>query len=782
LKNALVLLFLFVSIVAKAQSFCVKGEVRQSGTGELLPGANVFITETGKGIATDAKGFFSLCFDKVGTYSISVSFIGFSSEQFSLALQADTSIVILLKPISNEVEEVVVTHDRSQKILSIAQPGVVSLNMNSVTALPAFLGESDPIKAVRLMPGVQAGGEGNSGLFVRGGDPGQNLVLLEDMPIYNVSHLLGLYSVFNPSLLKGVTLYKGAYPALWGGRASSLLRIGLLDGIPEKTTVEGSIGLISSRVSINTPITSKSSVLIGYRQTYLEALRPLFGLANPDENYLERNMYNFNDLNARFEVHATSRSKFIWNGYYGKDKFDLLKSSSGIESGMNWGNWASTLKYIYTVNPQWAVTSTVGTSAYFFNLDAKYQLYSLNIESRLADWFVRADVSYSTAKHFLQMGGETVLHTNTPESTSITLDGADYNSLLDFRSREFTLFLNDTYQLNDKVTLTSGVRATIYSPLGPYSRYHKDFSGYVTDTTYHAYNKPIKTYWGIEPRVSLNYKFSDRQSYKASISRCYQYIHLISVGSVSFPTDIWFPSTALVKPEYTDQIALGYYQTMRSNAYEASVDLYFRHQNNAIEFMNSLMSNYQYNEFEESIVQGDGYSFGTEWHVRKKEGAFTGWLSYTLSWTLRQFDEINSGKVYYGKYDRRHDFAVTASYQINAKWSVSSTFIYSTGNAVTLPSGRYVIQGSIVNDFTSVNSYRMPPYHRLDLSLSYKTVVRRKYESSWNFSVYNAYNRANPYYIYFSAKADFENYELEVKPNKESLLPIIPSISWSFKF
>jgi len=380
------------------------------------------------------------------------------------------------------------------------------------------------------------------------------------------------------------------------------------------------------------------------------------------------------------------------------------------------------------------------------------------------------------------MGIESTLHSVLPGDVDIQIDKSKYGSNLNFKSGEVALFLNDTYNLNSKFSLIVGLRASTYVHLGMYNRYIKDNLGLVYDTISYGNNESVKRYYAFEPRFSAVFKQSDVASYKLSFSRNYQFIHLISVGTVSLPTDIWFPSTRLVKPEFTDQISMGYFRNFSENTFETSFEVYFRRMSNVIEFKNSLITPFKYNEFEESITQGIGYSYGSEWYIRKAKGRFTGWCSYTLSWSVRKFDDINQGNLYYGKYDRRHDLALSLQYQLTKRWSIASVFIYSTGNAMTLPSGRYMIQGKIVNDYTSVNSFRMPVYHRLDLSATYTKRVKDKYESSWNFSIYNAYNRPNPYYIYFEAKGNLNDYYLSVKAKRVTLFPLLPSVSWSFKF
>lgn len=782
LKQFLLTTFILLSIESLAQVYTLKGVVFQKGTKTNLPGANILLLESNQGTFSNKDGQFSLQV-KSGEYTLKVSYIGYNPFEQKLSISTDLDFTVDLEQNQREIAEVTIINKHAQQNLENPQTGMIKLSMQDMKKLPVFLGETDPIKAIRLTPGVQAGGEGNAGIFVRGGNPGQNLVLLEDMPIYNASHLLGLYSVFNPGVIKNVSLYKGSYPSAYGGRASSMIRIGLNDGIPEKIEMEGSIGLISSRLNIATPLfNKKASLLLGGRFTYIESLLPLFKTFHINNNYLDKNRYNFNDFNVRFETRLSTNNKLIINGYSGVDHYQLVHSSIGMTNEMNWGNRAATIKFIHFFNTQCSWSNIVGITSYFFNLNASYQQYSVKLKSELTDPFFRSDVLFALPKHLVNVGIETTLHLITPESTDLNVDKSIFRSNLKYSSGEVSLYLNDTYELSSDISLVGGLRATTYAHLGPYDRFLRDAQGIMIDSTHFGTNRNIKIYRGLEPRISINYKQSDKASYKASLSRNYQFIHLISVGTVSLPTDIWFPSTLLVKPEFTDQVTLGYFRNFNKNSYESSFEVYFKRLSNIIEFKNSLITKYRYNEFEESITHGTGYSYGAEWYVRKNSGDFTGWLSYTLAWSIRKFNDLNNGEYFFGKYDRRHDLALTLQYQINKHWSLSSVLIYSTGNAMTLPAGRYMIQGSIINEYTSVNSFRMPAYHRLDLSATYTQRVNNKYESSWNFSIFNAYNRSNPYYVFFEAKGSLDDYYLSVKAKKVSLFPILPSVSWTFKF
>ncbi|HSA05132.1 MAG TPA: carboxypeptidase-like regulatory domain-containing protein, partial [Tenuifilaceae bacterium] len=712
MKRYLFIILVFFIVKASAQPYILSGTVEHRGTNLKLSGANVLLLESNQGVSSDSTGHFTIQVKNKGQHTLRVSFLGYSDYEQKIEISGNLTVQVTMDIEQTQLTEITVIGNRTNQTQSNPQTGIQKLSMKDIRMLPKFMGDSDPVKAIRLTPGVQAGGEGNEGLFVRGSDPGQNLILLEDMPIYNASHLLGLYSVFNPSIVKNVTLYKGAYPALYGGRSSSLLKIGLTDGISDKSEFEGSIGFISSRASVKTPILkNNASLLVAGRITYLQLLKSTSEMIGSKVKYLENNMYNFGDLNLRLEFQISPKNRLILNSYLGSDKYELTRSLIGMTYNMDWGNRVATIKHIHIFNSNTSWTTIIGVTNYFFNLDANYQQYGVKLKSELTDPFFRTEFFYSHNNHFFQFGLETTLHSITPESADVQVNSSPYTSHLKFRSREVSVFANDTWTVNDHISVMAGVRATSYTHLGAYNTYLKNAYGEVTDTLRYGFNDPVKTYYGVEPRFSLSYKRSQDESYKLSLSRNYQYMHLISVGSVSFPTDIWFPSTKHVKPEYTDQIALGYYRSLKNNLYDASVELYFRQMQNVIEFTNSLTATYEYNEFEESVTHGKGYSFGAEWHIRKNIGSFSGWISYTLGYTIRKFDDINNGQFFFGKYDRRHDLALTLQYKLSEHWDLSSVFIYSTGNAMTLPTGRYMIQGQIVNDYTSVNSFRMPAYH-----------------------------------------------------------------------
>jgi hypothetical protein len=459
------------------------------------------------------------------------------------------------------------------------------------------------------------------------------------------------------------------------------------------------------------------------------------------------------------------------------------KSGYQLSTRMKWGNRLGSLRWNHIFNHAFSANQTIGYTGYDFYLDASFNKYGFHLSSKIDDWYYKMDfLLLKFLDHRLQYGLNYTYHRFSPNNMHASLNQVSYTNAPIYYSHETSAYINDQWTLSPRLTFNAGLRFTNYMQTGPYTQYALDENGFVEDSLVYKKNTIIKTYNRPEPRLSAVYQVNEISSVKASYSINQQFIHLASVGSVSIPTDFWIPSTKNILPQWVTQYTLGYFRNFAGNQYETSVEGYFKQMNDQFEFRNGLFSKTNRNAIEENIVRGKGYAFGMEFFVKRNLGKTTGWISYTISRTFRQFDEINSGKLYPAKYDRIHDLSITLMHQMNDKWSFSAVFIFSTGNAMTLPAGRYIVQGNLVNDYGKVNSFRMPAYHRLDISVNYLLYKKERMESNLNFSVYNVYNRANPYYIYFEAQGNLDSYELSVKPKQISLFPILPSLSWNLRF
>jgi len=784
LKILSILLLIFhFSTVLSQEKFTISGYVKDEATGEYLIGANVYFKETLKGISTNQYGFFSLTAEK-GQHNLVASFIGYEKNEIKINLSKNSKVNFVLKPLSFTTDVVVITGEREDKNVKSTDMGTVDFKIERIKTLPAFLGEVDILKTIQLTPGVQSGGEGNTGLYVRGGGPDQNLVLLDEGVVYNASHLFGFFSVFNADALKNVTLIKGGMPANYGGRLASVLDISMKDGNNQKTEINGGIGVISSRLTIQGPIKKdKCSYLISGRRTYIDVVsKPFIKKSSPFKN----SGYYFYDLNTKINYILSDKDRLFLSGYFGRDVFSMKNKEASFENSISWGNATTSLRWNHVFNDKLFLNTSAIYSNYQFDFSARQTDFDMALKSGITDWNGKFGFSYyPNSMNKVMFGLNYIYHTFTPNNASAKVKDVALHlgDAVKLYSHEGAAYINDELELSEKFSINGGLRYSYFQHVGPFDRYVLNEFNRVTDTIRYKKNENIKTYNHVEPRLSLRYSLNKTSSLKASYDQNYQYIHLASSSAVTLPTDIWVPSTDIVKPLFGIQYALGYFKNLLSNKFEASTEIYYKTMKNLIEFKEGAAPEDNINNnIDNNFAFGKGESYGTEFFFNKKTGKLTGWVGYTLSWAYRDFPDINGGKRYPAKYDRRHDLSVVASYEINEKFTASAVFVYATGNAVTLPIGRYFIDGAIVNEYAERNSYRMAAYHRLDLSLNYIQKKTDKFESSFNFSIYNVYNRYNPYYIYFENKGSLEEQSFQVTAKQVSLFPILPSLTWNFKF
>ncbi len=762
--------------------YTISGYIRDSLSRETLIGASITVKSQGKGVNSNQYGFFSITLLQ-GTYNLTASFVGYLPMEIPVELNRDIELDVSIIAKSSLSQEIVISSKRRDANIKNAQMGQIDLSMNKIRSLPVIFGEVDPMKALQLLPGVRNAGEGNSGLYVRGGGPDQNLILLDDAVVYNPGHLFGFFSVFNGDAIKNVTLIKGGMPAQYGGRLSSVVDIAMKDGNMEEYQVEGGIGTVASRLSIQGPVVKdKASFMVAGRRTYIDALAKPFV---PKTSSFYGSGYFFYDMNAKFNYKFSNKDRIYFSGYFGRDVFDFKNSERSINISIPWGNTTTSLRWNHVFSRKLFSNTTLVYNDYKFDFGALQDNFSVNLKSGIRDLTAKSDFDYYlSTDHKLKFGVQYTFHRFTPSVVSGNQDTVVFepNNAQTKYAHEVGAYIQDDWELSEKFKLNYGLRVSGFQQIGAYTDYLRDSDGNKLDSTVYGTGEKVKRYGGLEPRLTARYALNDVSSIKASVSRNLQYIHLVTNAGSSLPTDVWVPSTLRVKPQLSWQYAAGYFQNFSDNMFETSVEVYYKTMQNQIEYKEGYTPSFK--DPEEEFVFGDGWSYGAEFYINKARGKLTGWIGYTLSWTWRKFPQLNEGKKYPAKYDRRHDLSVVAIYELSKKWKVSGVFVYATGNTITLPERFYLVEGILAQQFSSINQYRLNAYHRLDLSATYvpKPLSTKKFKSSWVFSVYNIYSRMNPYFIYIDQKGSVADNSLQVQAKQVSLFPIIPSVTWNFKF
>ena len=786
------LLLIFISgipIHAQAQAgkrFTISGYVKESSNGEAIIGAAVTIREPLKGTVTNNYGFFSITADS-GQYEMMVSFTGLQKYKQHISLTHDIFIDIKMLPIENDV--VVITDHKADENVSDGQMSVNRLEMKQVTKIPSFMGEVDVLKTIQLLPGVKGGAEGNSGFYVRGGGPDQNLVLLDEATVYNAGHLFGFFSVFNGDAIKDINLIKGGMPAQYGGRLSSVLDISMKEGNNQKLQVQGGIGVIASRLTVQGPIKKDTaSFIVSARRTYIDVLmQPFIKPSSP----FKGSGYYFYDLNTKLNWRINDKNRIFLSGYYGRDVFSYVDNQSDFKVSIPWGNATTSLRWNHLMGPRLFVNTTSVFTDYKFSFGAEQDGFEFKLFSGIRDWNEKVDFSFlPNNKHYIRFGANYIWHTFTPNNVSAKQGETtfDLGGLKKEYGHEVAAYINDDWDITNRWKINAGLRYSYFMQVGPFDRYIQDVTGRTIGITHYGKFKKVADYGGLEPRLSLRFIIDEKSSIKASFTHNLQYVHLASISPISLPTDIWVPCSDKVKPQIGEQYAAGYFRNFHNNMFESSVEVYYKNMRNQVEFApSSLPSDNVNNNTDNNFIFGKGQSYGAEFFFKKAIGKLNGWVGYTLSWTTRTFPDIDNGHFFYARYDRRHDISVVAVYDLNERWSFGSIFVYGTGNAISLPESRYIVEGIIVSDYGRRNSFRMPAYHRLDVSVTYnckskKLFNRLPYQNSWNLSVYNAYNRHNPYFIFFDSQGSVQEGNLKVTAKQVSLFPILPSITWNFNF
>lgn len=755
--------------------------MRDNRSGEALISATVYIKELGVGAQSNTYGFYSISMP-ADTYTVVYSYIGFATRTETMVMNESKTLNVEMKN-ENTMEEVEITTERQDKNINGTQMGTISLSAQKVKKLPVIFGETDILKTLQLMPGVQSAGEGNSGFYVRGGGPDQNLILLDDAVVYNTGHLFGFFSVFNTDALNNVTLIKGGMPAKYGGRLSSVVDVSMKEGNMKEYHAEGGIGLISSRLTLEGPIKkNKGSFMLSGRRTYIDVLVKPFATGA-----LKNSGYFFYDANLKANYRISEKDRVFLSGYFGRDKFKFAAESGSFSADIPWGNSTATLRWNHLFNDRLFLNTTAVYNDYQFSFGATQGDFDFKLSSGVRDYNAKMDLDYYSAfNHNFKAGIAYTYHKFIPNQISGSAGETELtpnNALIKY-AHEGGAYIMDEFDPTSWLKINAGIRYSWFGQVGPYKLYETNLTGQRIDSTTYENGEIVTTYGGWEPRLNMRFELNDRSSIKASVTKTYQYIHLISNNGSTLPTDLWVPSTLVVQPQESWQYSLGYFRNFFDNALETSIEVYYKDLRQQVEYRSGYVPN-TIQDPELDFVFGNGEAYGAEFFINKTKGKFTGWIGYTLSWTYRTFPDLNNGNPYPAKYDRRHDLSIVASYELSPKWTFSSVFVYGTGNAITLPTNYYFVSQNIVPEYSELNAYRLFPYHRLDLS-AVLTPQRQKrknkrWESSWAFSIYNVYSRQNPYFLYVDTGGDLEE-GVEANVKQVSIFPILPSITYNFKF
>ncbi len=762
-KIALLLMTLLPILSMAQTKITISGYVKDTKTGEALIGASVYITNEKRGTTSNAYGFYSISAKKIDSLGVVISYQGYQPELFTIAGKIDITIDYSLQEKSNELTEVVVSSVRNDNNISKSRMSVISIPMKQIRTLPAIGGERDILKIIQLLPGVQSGQEGTTGFYVRGGNTDQNLVQLDEATIYNPNHLFGLFSTFNTNALNSVTLIKGGYPAQYGGRLSSILDITMKEGNKKKFSGEGGIGLISSNLTLEGPIKkNKSSFIISGRRTFIDLLTPLVVPKNKNNTD-----YYFYDVNAKVNFELTKNDHLYLSFFKGLDNAKYAGANS-LNYGINFGNSTGTARWNHLFNKKLFANTSFIYNDYHLSLTTTQDQYYALLYTGIKDINVKTDFSYFTSSSQTIKAGVNYSYSTLFPSTSsakVPRNGNIGKPSLDSIQRKYSsqvaFYVNDDITLSENISASVGLRVPLF------------ISG---DIQYLRY----------EPRATIKYQLDNATSLKAAYTVMNQFQHLVPSSTASLPTDIWISSSKVVKPQTSQQWALGFFKNFEDNTYEASIEGYYKTMNNQVLFKEGAQS-LQSDDIDSKLTFGKGHSYGVEVFVKKNVGKLTGWLSYTLSFTNQKFDSLNFGNQFPFAYDKRHNISVVSTYDVNKRWTFSAAFVFTSGGAFTLPTGRAAVYGDgtlydgTYYDYTGRNNYRYRSYHRLDLSAIYHRPAKifgKKYNSEWVFSVYNIYSRHNPYFIYLTKDAVTS----QVQAREVSLLPIIPSISYNFKF
>ncbi|MEN8118107.1 MAG: TonB-dependent receptor [Bacteroidota bacterium] len=776
----LLLLFLFTSAVT-AQKVTISGYLKDEANGEALIGATIYVAELNQGTASNAYGFYSLTIPQ-GKYTLQFSFIGYETIVQQINATESHIISLSLKESTEKIDEVIVKGEAANANVERIEMGVAKLPVKTIKKLPAFMGEVDIIKTIQLLPGIQSGGEASSGLYVRGGGPDENLMLLDEAPVYNASHLMGFFSVFNSNAIKDIQVYKSGIPAQYGGKGSSVIDIKQKDGNSQRFGFDGGIGNLSSRLTIEGPIIKdKWSFIIAGRRTYYDVLGKAVGIEELQDNRLY-----FYDLNGKSNLIINDKNRIYLSGYIGDDMFQL-----GESLYMRWGNATATARWNHIFGDKLFMNVSAIYSNYDYNLGVPGEnADNFDWSSQIRDYNGKADLTlFLNPRNTIKFGGNVILHHFKPGKVSSKGENSMFSDmeLTHYNAFESALYISNEQKISDRLSLQYGLRLSHFQQIGEgevriYTDPENLDENEITDIKQYDKGEKIgDPILYLEPRIGMKFTLDKNSSLKSSYNRMVQNLHLITNTQSPSPMDIWLPTSTYIKPLIVDQVALGYFRNFDNNMWETSLEVYYKNMQNVLDYREGaeLFLN---EAIETELLHGKGNSKGLELLVKKSQGKLTGWLGYTLARTTRTIEGINNSNPYPSSYDRTHDISVVSSYQLNSRWNFAANFVFATGNPTSYPVARYNIQGNQLYEYSARNSNRIPEYHRLDFSVTYdfKKNAKRRFKQSLNFSVYNVYGRRNAYSI--TPRASEEN------PNQTDFVRIsiigsqIPSITYNFKF
>jgi len=767
------LLFLIFSSDAHAQTFTLSGYVQDASTGEMLIGVNIFNQASSiEGTVTNVYGFYSITLP-ADTYLLKVSYLGYQDIIKEITL--NTNINLDFDMVSGvTITEVVVVAEEADKNINSTEMGTVSLPIDKIKKLPALFGEVDVLKTLQLLPGVISAGEGTAGFYVRGGGPDQNLVLLDEAVVYNSGHLLGFFSVFNVDAIKNTTLIKGGIPANYGGRLSSVVDVQMKDGNNKKFGVTGGVGLVASRLTLEGPFKKETgSFIVSGRRTYaFEIAKPII-----DNTDFKGTNYYFYDLNTKINYKISERDRIYFSGYFGRDVLNYVSNQRDIFFKMPYGNTTATARWNHLFSDKLFMNVSLIYNDYDFSFEGGQGDFSIGLASGVRDYNAKVDFEYfPNARNTVKYGANYTFHRLTPNVTSASNGEIDFsNNLAPKFAHETAAYILNDFKVDAQLTVNYGLRLSAFTQVGPYTN---TASGETFTNL-----EPVKTYTGIEPRVFATYKLNESASLKGGVTFTNQYIHLVSNSNSTLPIDVWVPSSERVAPQRGVQYAVGLFKNLKDNAYETSVELYYKDLKSQIDYGESYINDPGV-EVEEEFVFGNGRAYGLELFLKKNSGKLNGWIGYTLSKTDRIFPDINDGAIFPATYDRRHDVSIVANYEISPKWELGGAFVYGTGNTFTPIKSLFFVEQSLNVEYGDRNSARLEPYHRMDLALTYnpKVGAEKQLKNSFTLSVYNTYNRRNTFFTYTVFETNFDAGTAQAQALKVSLFPIIPSITWNFKW
>lgn len=775
----LTLMVLGATMIFGQTRYTISGYIRDASNGETLIGANLYVKELSSGTTSNEYGFYSISIPS-GQYTFEYSYLGFMTQGIEVVLQANISQDIELSPEGLQLEEIVISAEAANKNVSNVEMSTNSMDMQTIQKMPTLLGEVEVLRSIQLLPGVSSVGEGASGFNVRGGSIDQNLVLLDEAPVYNSSHLFGFFSVFNPDAVKDVKLIKGGIPSRYGGRLSSILDVRMKEGNNKKFELNGGIGAIFSRLSLEAPIVKdKGSFIVAGRRSYIDVLAAPF--LNDD---LSDSRLNFYDLTAKANYTFGAKDRLFLSGYFGRDNFGF-----GDQAGFSWGNSTATLRWNHLFSEKLFSNFTLYASDYDYKINfGDDATNNFDWNARIVNYSAKPEFTlFLNPQNLIRFGGQGIVYRFEPGNAMGTSEGETLDLSVDDKyAIEGGLFFENEVDLSSNLTINYGLRWSYFNYTGKGTSYELGDAPLgrrrpvVSTQTYDQWES-IQTYNNLEPRLSVKYQLAEDKSIKASYNRMVQYIHLISNTTASTPVDIWTPSTNNLKPQVADQVALGYFQNFDNNNYELTTEVYYKKYAHLLDYIDG--ADLLLNEFlDADLLEGEGRSYGWELMFKKNKGRLTGWASYTLATTERLVPGINRDEWYPSRYDQTHNLSLTGFYELNDRWTFSSNFVMISGTPATFPTTRFEQQGYIVpyNLNETRNNVRIPLYHRLDISatLQGKKNAQRRWQSEWVFSIYNLYSRRNPFSIYFrqGEAQTTEAVRLSVIGN------FIPSVSYNFQF